>query len=38
MEMLGIDVFTRLKTLKVGAMLKAIAGIDPVVRLMDVPA
>lgn len=38
MEMPGIDVFTRLETRKVGQMLKAIARIDPVVRLMDVPA
>ncbi|WP_147283066.1 hypothetical protein [Pseudorhodoferax soli] len=38
MENLDIDVLKQLALLKVGEMQKALEGIDPMVRLMDVPA
>lgn len=38
MENLDFDVLKQLERLKVGEMQKAIEGVDPMVRLMDVPA
>lgn len=38
MESSDFEVLTRLQSLKVGDMQKAIEGVDPMVRLMDVPA